>query len=237
MGRTRISASPPATEPFAPETLLFDFDGTLADTFAAGLEILNLLSQEFGFRKVGANEAQRIREMSVTQVLDFLGVRKIQLPRIARRGSEELRRRIHEIQPFPGMVETMETLHRRGYRLAIVTSNTEDNVLAFLKNHGLEIFENIRCSSKLLGKARVIRSVLRQMGSARSRVLFIGDEIRDVDACRRAGVRIAAVGWGYSGLSALTALNPDVLLDAPDQLAALLPAPGRAWTAPALSRP
>lgn len=206
----------------APKALIFDFDGTIGDTFQVGLEILNQLSSEFGFRQLKAEELPRAREMRVGQFLTFVGIRKSKIPQISRRGSAELRRRIHEIQPHRGIPALLAELHQHGYRLGIVTSNTEDNVHTFLRNHGLEMFDFIRCSSRLTGKARVIRSALRREGLTRSEVLYIGDEVRDIEACRKVGIRIAVVTWGYSSTKALAAQNPDALLDTPEQLPALL---------------
>lgn len=219
------SARGKAPPPLAPRILLFDFDGTIADTFEAGFEILNILAGEFGFRGVTRDELPKVRAMRVGELLTFLEVPKTRLPRIAKRAAEELRRRIHEVQPLPDMLATTRELHRRGYRLGIVTSNTEENVSAFLRNHDLEIFDAIHCSSKLLGKARMIRGALRQAGFKGREALFIGDEMRDIEACQKARVPVVAVTWGYGTLEALGGLNPDFLVESPARLLDLLPGP------------
>lgn len=205
-------------QPCVPKVLLFDFDGTIGDTFQVGFEILNQLSEEFGFRRLEAEEISRAREMRVGQFLSFINVPKARIPQIAKRGSKELRRRIHEIAPFPGMADVLSELHQRGYRLGIITSNTEDNVREFLNNHHLDMFEFVRCSSKLMGKARMIRSALRRAKVSRYEALYIGDEVRDIEACRKVGIRVVAVTWGYSGTESLAKQNPDALLTSPEQL-------------------
>lgn len=208
--------------PFAPRALIFDFDGTIGDTFHVGLEILNQLSEEFGFRRLDMKDVSRAREMRVGQFLAFLGIPKTKVPRISKRGAAELRRRIHEIRPFPGMVELLADLQQGGCRLGIITSNTDDNVRAFLGNHNLGMFDFVRCSSKLMGKAGIIRTTLRREKLARHEVLYIGDEVRDIEACRKVGIRIAAVTWGYGGAKSLAAQNPDALLHSPGELPAFL---------------
>lgn len=205
-------------QPSAPKMLLFDFDGTLGDTFQVGFEILNQLADEFGFHRLKVEDIPRSRAMRVGEFLSFLGVPKTRIPQIAKRGSSELGKRIHEIALFSGLKELLTVLHQRGYRLGIITSNTEENVRAFLRNHQIEMFELIRCSSKLLGKARMIRSALRQAGISKHEALYIGDEVRDIEACQKVGIRIAAVIWGYSSTESLAGQNPDALLSSPEQL-------------------
>ncbi|HEY5741937.1 MAG TPA: HAD-IA family hydrolase [Terrimicrobiaceae bacterium] len=205
-----------------PKLLVFDFDGTIADTFDAGVVILNKLAEEFGFRPLQPTDLEKAREMRTRQLVKFLGIPTRKMSRIARRGSEELHRCIHSIQPLPGMPEALRELHAMGYSLGILTSNTELNVQIFLRSHGLEIFDFVRCSSKLLGKARLIRSVIRRHHVRAAEMLFVGDETRDIEACQKVGVRIAAVTWGYNSRRSLEAMKPDFVFENAKDLVAFL---------------
>jgi phosphoglycolate phosphatase len=211
-----------AEPPGRPKLVLFDFDGTIADTFDAGVMILNKLAAEFGFRPLHAKDLEKARDMRTHQLVRFLGIPARKMSRIARRGSEELYSCIHSIQPLPGMLDALRALHGLGYSLAIVTSNTELNVRIFLRSHGLELFDFIRCSSKLLGKARMIRSVIRKQHVRAADILFVGDETRDIEACQKVGIRIAAVTWGYNSRRSLVAMKPDFIFEDPKELVALL---------------
>ena len=111
------------------------------------------------------------------------------------------------------MPEALRELQALGYSLGIITSNTELNVQIFLRNHGLELFDFIRCSSKLLGKARMIRSVIRRQHVRAADILFVGDETRDIEASKKAGIRIAAVTWGYNSRRSLVAMKPDFIFE------------------------
>ena len=216
-----------------PKLVIFDFDGTIADTFDAGVRILNKLAGEFGFRPLHPNDLEKARDMRTHQLVRFLGVPARKMSRIARRGSEELHSCIQSIQPLRGMPEALRELRGLGYSLGIITSNTELNVNIFLRNHGLELFDFVRCSSKLLGKARMIRSVIRRQHVHAVDILFVGDETRDIEACQRVGVRIAAVTWGYNSRRSLVAMKPDFVFDDPQELVSLLArqaAPGQATT-------
>lgn len=95
--------------------------------------------------------------------MKHLGIPRMKLPRISKRGTEEIGKRIHSIDAFPEMRELVAKLHGMGFRLGILTSNSEANVGAFLKNHNLEVFDFIKSSSKLLGKASVLRRLMKEL--------------------------------------------------------------------------
>ena len=120
------------------------------------------------------------------------------------------------------MPEALRELQTLGFSLGIITSNTEVNVQIFLRSHGLELFDFVRCSSKLLGKARMIRSVIRRQHVRAADILFVGDETRDIEASKKVGIRIAAVTWGYNSRRSLEAMKPDFVFESPQELVAML---------------
>jgi phosphoglycolate phosphatase len=201
-----------------PKLLLFDFDGTVADTFQCGLEILNSMAGEFRFRPLEEADLPRARDMRTRELIKFLGIPATRLPKISQRGKEELNLRMDSIQPFHGMVDILRSLHAGGFRLGILTSNSEDNVAVFLKKFGIEIFDFVCTSSKLTGKARVIRKILKDHKLKPRQVLLVGDEVRDIEAAQETGIHMAAVTWGYNSRKSICELNPDHLIETPEEL-------------------
>lgn len=202
--------------------MVFDFDGTLADTFEAGFHILNDMARDFGYRPLDPAELDRARDMNARQLMSHLGIPMSRMPSIAKRGVRELHKVIDKIESFHNIPEVLRELHRRGIKLGILTSNAEDNVRAFLKRHEIELFTFVRCSSRLFGKAREIRSVMRQFHWQPDQLLFVGDETRDIEAAKKAGIAMAAVTWGYNSLQALEALRPEFVIHHPRELPALV---------------
>lgn len=220
LGRDRGEAA------LEPKLLLFDFDGTIADTFEAGFDILNTLAPEFGFRALKKTDLETARDMRLSELIKFLKIRPTKIAKIARRAAEELSARIHEIGPLPEMIPIIKELQQRGYRLGILTSNSPENVGIFLKNHDFQVFDFIRSSSKLMGKAREIKAIRKILRLQRSEILLIGDECRDIEAAHRAGVAIVALAGGYNSQRALAATKPQFLLEQPSDLLKLLPESG-----------
>ena len=216
-----LSSQSNRSDPDRRGLLLFDFDGTLADTRTIGHAILNDMAREFKFRELPEYQIEEARGMNTRQFISHLGISKWKVPAMARRGLQLLHERIHLVDPISGIPETLATLHGRGERLAILTSNSEANVEAFLTRHNLPYFEFVSCSSKLFGKGREIRRILRKEKLTPGEILYIGDETRDIEAAKETGLRMAAVTWGYNSEEALQALNPHHLVSLPGELLTL----------------
>lgn len=200
---------------------LFDFDGTLADTRSIAHEILNQMSQEFGYHTLPQEQLAHARNLSTREFIRHLGIRSWRIPSVAKRGLQLMEERIHLVEPISGIPEALSALHARGERMAILTSNSENNVQAFLSRHALPYFEFVSCSSKLFGKGREIRRILRREKIAPSEILCIGDETRDIEAAKETGLRMAAVTWGYNSAETLSKLSPEFMVHSPTELLSL----------------
>ena len=212
---------PTASSGEPPELLLFDFDGTVADTLDVSHGILNDLAVEFRFKALPREELEIARTMSTRQFIGHLGISNWRVPRIAKRGLELLHERIASVNPIAGMPEVLARLHARSHRIGILTSNSESNVAAFLQRHDLPYFHFVRTSSKLFGKGPQMKKILKCERLPPGQALYVGDETRDIEAAKETGIRMAAVTWGYNSKEALEALSPDHLLHNPSQLLAL----------------
>ncbi len=182
------------------------------------LRILNELSEEFRFRSLPEEELPEARNMTTQKLIRHLGIRRWRVPRIARRGLIKFHERIHQVEPILNMPAILQQLHERGFRLGILTSNSEANVSAFLKHHQITCFEFIRSSSKLFGKSREIRRIMKEHQLQPADIIYIGDETRDIEASHSTAIRIAAVTWGYNSADILRSMNPEFLFDHPEQL-------------------
>ena len=202
-----------------PRLIAFDFDGTIADTLGEMQKILNEMAPDFGFRQVNSEEMPRLRQMSMKELLKELGVSKLQVPKLLTRGLRMLNLRIDRVEMIEGMKETLIELQPKVEHFGILTSNSSENVELFLKYNGLDhLFQFISSKSKLSGKAKHLKSILRTFSLEPDEMLYVGDELRDVNACQKVGIPIAAVTWGFNAKEALVKSKPDFLFDDPQQL-------------------
>lgn len=211
----------PSIPPGAPDLFLFDFDGTLADTLDVSRLILNELAEEFRFRPVLAEDLDHVRSLGTREFIRHLGISAWRVPRISRRGIRLLQERIASVRPIRGIPQVLEELHARGHRIGILTSNAESNVLSFMARHRLPYIHFVRSSSRLFGKSREMRRILRSEGIPPERAIYIGDETRDIEAAHEAGLPMAAVCWGFNAPATLAALAPDHLLREPVEILGL----------------
>lgn len=192
--------------------VIFDFDGTLADTLPWFESVLDGVADRYGFRRPGELDRDTLRRSDARTMLALLGVPRWKLPFIARHMRRLKSRDAHTIRLFAGMPEMLARLADRGVALAIVSSNSEANIRRVLGPDDAARIAHLGCSASLFGKPAKIRRVLRRAGVAPGEALYIGDELRDAEAAALARVAFAAASWGYATPEALAATRPVALL-------------------------
>jgi HAD superfamily hydrolase (TIGR01509 family) len=130
----------------------------------------------------------------------------------------ELHSEVPNIQLFPGIKEVLLELKKRGFQLGIITSNSRENVWTSLEKNGLQDTFTFIYSGSTFGKHKVINKWLRIENINPEQVVYVGDEIRDIDAAKKTGIKVIAVGWGFNSQEALAAHNPDFLIERPHEL-------------------
>ena len=197
---------------------IFDFDGTLADTFSVFAESVNVLAARHGFRQVAHDEVNRLRGLSASEILRELQLPVWRVPKVLSDFRDMMQQRISEIRPFNGICNALQTMADQDITLALATSNSFRNTEAVLGQALMHRFAAIECGSPLFNKARCLRRILQLTHTDKSHAIYIGDEIRDAHAARKIGIQFGAVAWGYTEFDALSALRPDATFHKPVDL-------------------
>ncbi|WP_077959790.1 HAD hydrolase-like protein [Ensifer adhaerens] len=197
---------------------IFDFDGTLADTAASFMAACNAAARRYGFRELSVDEFQSLRTMGSREIIAHLGVPMWKLPQIATFMRRAMAAEAASVRLFPGAAELLGRLKAAGVGIAIVSSNAEESIRAAL-GEAAAIIDLYECGAALFGKAQHFRKAIRHSGFDPSRILAIGDEARDIEAARKAGVAAGAVGWGYADPVFLQGLGPDRFFSRMDEIA------------------
>lgn len=195
--------------------LIFDFDGTIADTLLVALKILNELGSDYGFPHVDRQQFIQLKQKTVPELMQLSGLSWFQLPGFVRKARSSFRSHLELVRPVGGMPEILRHLHAQEYRLGILTSNTKEGVEAFLAQHDLELFEFVYAPDSLFGKAKVMRKILSHEGLPPQEVVMIGDEVRDIEAAHKAGIDSVAVTWGFNTEERLHEAAPSRLAQQP----------------------
>jgi phosphoglycolate phosphatase len=204
--------------------VLWDFDGTLADSWSCGREIYNEIAARHGFAPI--TDIDAIRQMSTREFLKRHRISVFRLAKFVREWQGGMRTRMAEVGFYPGILDALQTLRNQGATLGILSSNAVENIRICLANQQVEdLFTVVESSPRLFGKAGGIRRILKRQSLTRRDLLYIGDETRDLDAAHKAGVDSAAVGWGLHRPETLRGHAPTHLVERAAQIPALRPRP------------
>ncbi|WP_017319422.1 HAD-IA family hydrolase [Mastigocladopsis repens] len=201
------------------KVIIFDFDGTIADTVDALVSIANRLAQEFGYIQITHEELALLRNLSSREIIKYSGISILKIPFLVKKVKAELKSKIKELKPISGIKEALIVLKNEGYRLGIITSNSQDNVTNFLKANDLDnLFDFIYSGVTIFGKTTIINNVLKQKQIKPQEVIYVGDETRDIEASKKANIKVIAVTWGFNSQEVLAKQNPDFLIHHPYDL-------------------
>lgn len=201
--------------------MIFDFDGTLADSFPWFVRIVNEVADKYGFRPIREAEIDTLRSYGAKELIRHLEIPFWKMPLIARHMKLLMAREIHQITLFEGIPELLQDLSRQGVRLAMVSSNSVENIRRVLGPEIAGLFQYYECGGSLFGKKAKFRKVLKLSGFSESEALCIGDEIRDLEAARRARIPFGAVSWGFTTVEALRAQSPAAVFSSLEGIATL----------------
>ncbi|MBD2253798.1 HAD-IA family hydrolase [Nostoc parmelioides] len=201
------------------KVIIFDFDGTIADTVDALVSIANRLAVEFGYLQITPEQLTLLRNFSSREIIKYSGVSLIKIPFLVKKVKSELKNKIHELKPIPGIKEALLELKENDYKLGIITSNSRENVTNFLSINELDsLFDFIYSGVTIFGKTTIINNVLRQKQFKPQTVIYVGDETRDIEASKKANIKVIAVTWGFNSPEILAKQNPDFLIHQPREL-------------------
>ncbi|HVJ46519.1 MAG TPA: HAD hydrolase-like protein [Luteolibacter sp.] len=204
------------------KTIIFDFDGTIADTMEEGRRIFNLIAPDHGIKTIDREQMESLRGFSINEFITHMGIPKTKVPIFIARGTLLMRKSIGGLPLIDGVGDVLRKLRPTVDRFGILTSNAVENVEVFLGSHGLrDLFDFVWSTSKLTGKSRYLNSARKQFHLKSEEILYVGDEVRDLKAAKKAGVGSAGVTWGFNSHAALAAENPDHLVDTPPELLGL----------------
>jgi phosphoglycolate phosphatase len=201
--------------------IIWDFDGTLADSRGVALEIFNGLAAELGHRPV--TEPEAVRGLSSREFMREHRVSFWRLSRLVRRFQAAVAARANDLLIFPGVADVLAGLQSRGARLGVLSSNREDVIRRCLRAANVEdCFGFVIGCSRFFGKGRALRRILRAEGVAPADAAYVGDEVRDVEAAKSVGMSAIAVSWGFQSEAILRRSCPDRIITETQQLLGLL---------------
>ena len=197
--------------------ILFDFDGTIADSISAGLEIINSHAEKYGYKKLDGDIKTHF---SALQLVKMAEIKLWKLPYLVYQLKKKLSEKSDELKVLPEAPELIKKLNNDGYELGILTSNSFKIVKAFLKKYELDsYFSFLRTDVSLFGKKKALSKAKKEINK---KIIYIGDELRDIEACRKNNIPIVSIPWGLNSFEALETHNPGLVAKTADEACKLI---------------
>ncbi|MCQ6259557.1 HAD-IA family hydrolase [Pseudomonas sp. Q11] len=199
--------------------LIFDWDGTLANSIGRIVEAMHVASDRAGFARCDDFAVKGIIGLGLPEAIRSL------YPEI---GDDELLvfRQYYadhyialEAEPSPlfdGVVDTLESLRGEGYRLAVATGKARRGLDRVLKSHGWEdYFDITRAADETASKPHplMLEQILAHCDMRPEQALMVGDSSFDLQMARNASMGSVAVSYGAQTIEALRAFEPRLAID------------------------
>lgn len=201
-------------------TIIFDMDGTIADSFDYVVDFLAYT--KFG-RPLTHEQKKQYYGMSMIGMARAMGFSWFSLPGLLLRGRRRMKKSMKDVKPFTGLPEVIKKLHNEGHELFIVSSNSVKNIRRFLHQYHLHMyFLQIYGGISLFGKAPALRKLFRDQNLEIVNGVYVGDELRDIQAAKSIKLKVVAVTWGFANPKTLQSMHPNKLVHSPAELLAAL---------------
>lgn len=198
--------------------IVVDFDGTITRPPLMYFKLYNNICDQYGGRKLQECETHNIRELSPHEIFTYLGISRWMIPFLVRRMKSEISSHVTDLPLIENMKDVLRDLRDAGYKMSIISTNSEKNIRSYLKFNSMEYFTHIQCDTSIFHKHRSLLIYLKKNDLNPKEILYVGDEVRDIRSCKQVGVPIVSVTWGLHSRDSLEKWNPDHIIDDPREL-------------------
>ena len=202
--------------------IIFDLDGTLADTIPWFIGIINQLAGKHNLRSLTGDDYRAIRNLEAEGIFEYLRVPWEKIPMLENDLRELMKQDIGHISVFHGTHNLLRHLSKIGKTLAVVTSNSLGNAHQILGPENAPLINFYDCGVSTFDKSKKLVEVMKKSGFSNTETIYIGDEVRDNKAAKNAHIAFGGVSWGYNTMELLKTHSPDELFTSVDEIAVII---------------
>jgi len=212
------------------KAVIFDFDGTLADTLSFTFKKIIEISQRLRIKKTSNLKEKElielIRKYSHQELLKKFEISWLKYPLIIweiKKAQQELGKRIEKIKPFRGINNLLKKIKQNNLKIFILSSNIKSNIEKFVTKENWDgLIDGIYVGGNLLGKDKDLINLLKKERLKKNEVIYVADEVRDVLACKKIGVKMIGVGWGLHDKRLLKEKGADFITRKPEEIVKII---------------
>jgi len=195
------------------KNIIFDFDGTLANTLPVIFSVINILAPQIGIQELTWGEFCELRSLSYIELLKKYYRIISHLPEIIPKAHKEMKAFMGEVTPFDDIITLLISLQKMGLRLGVLSSNAKENIDIFMQKYNGDMFDFIYSEKNFFGKDKALSNLIKLYSLRKEETIYVGDETRDIEACKKIGVDIISVTWGFNSKESLLVHKPTYLVD------------------------
>ncbi|WP_433947004.1 HAD-IA family hydrolase [Paenibacillus sp. SN-8-1] len=199
-------------------TIIFDFDGTIVNSRGLMVEFYNELAHKYNYKIIEEEEIEYLSSLSIADRCKVLKVPLYRVPQLGMYAKNRYQKVIESLKANEGMHNFIYKLKEKGFTLSIISSNLEPSIRTFLENNNMDVFDHVYSAKNFFGKHHTINAFLKKTKTSRDEAIYIGDELRDIEACRKSNIRIISVAWGFDSAELLSKASPDYLVHHPEEI-------------------
>ncbi len=210
------------------DLLIFDWDGTLADSIGRIVDSMQAAAIASGFLPRDDEAVKGIIGLGLPEAIRTLhpDIDDTQLLQFRQHYADRYMALEAEPSPlFPGVREALESFRAEGYRLAVATGKSRRGLDRVLAAHGWsDFFDIARAADETLSKPHplMLEQIMAHCQVGAERALMVGDSSFDLEMASNAGMASVAVGYGAVPLQALRAFGPRLAIEHFSELQAWL---------------
>ncbi len=197
--------------------VIFDFDGTIVDSMDLTFRIANELADKYDLKRLDREEYKLLSSLPIKDRFKKIGISLFKVPSFLVEFLKSYSKYSTEIELIPGLGELITELDRKGLKTSIISSNSVENIEKFLESKKLSV-NKVYSSNGLFSKHKTIKKFMKDFDAEIDEIIYIGDELRDINSCKAVGAKIVSVTWGYDPRELLLKGEPDYIADSPSDI-------------------
>ncbi|MBN2879338.1 MAG: HAD-IA family hydrolase [Clostridia bacterium] len=200
--------------------VIFDFDGTIADTVGFIPEVINEVLVHFNKPLLTEEEICCLTSLRIRKAAKKCGIKWRELPKYALTAQKIMHGKLDRVELIANIKDVLESL-AADYTTNIISLNSKDNIKKVITRHDINTIDNIFSTRGKLTKKKILKKYLKMYGVKEHEVIYVGDELGDILACRKNNIKVIAVTWGFDSRETLSAAKPDHIVDSPYDIPAI----------------
>ncbi|ALC83122.1 MULTISPECIES: HAD hydrolase-like protein [Bacillus] len=200
------------------KTAIFDFDGTIVESAQLVFDLFNSFADKYKYTRMPQDQSDYIRTITFKERFKKFNVPLVKIPMLTIDIVKKYKEAIPYLEPVEDIQSVLQTLKESGFKLILLSANSKENIEQFLQLNQMEYFDEILTSHRFFGRHLTLNNYIKKEKVARENVIFIGDEHRDIIACRKSNIKIISVTWGYDFEELLSQANPDFIVSKPVEI-------------------